>query len=131
MTSLQQTDWQERVSELEALLAEREQEAAYYRCIAAETGKNSLKQLTELSEMVFERNLIMAELKQKVAELEDALATVKHLEGIIPICAYCKKIRDDKDSWQQMEQYITEHSAAKFSHGICPHCLEEQMKEME
>lgn len=62
-------------------------------------------------------------LKQKVAELEEALAKVKLLEGIIPICMYCKKIRDDEESWQQMERYITEHSAAKFSHGICPECF--------
>jgi hypothetical protein len=62
-------------------------------------------------------------LQQKVAQLEEALATVKLLEGIIPICMYCKKIRDDEESWQQMERYISEHSAAQFSHGICPECF--------
>jgi hypothetical protein len=56
------------------------------------------------------------------ALLREAQAKVKHLEGIIPICMYCKKIRDDMESWQQMEQYITEHSEAMFSHGICPEC---------
>lgn len=55
--------------------------------------------------------------------LRETQAKVKHLEGIIPICMYCKKIRDDKASWQQVEQYITEHSEALFSHGICPDCL--------
>jgi len=54
--------------------------------------------------------------------LREAQAKVKHLEGIIPICMYCKKIRDDMESWQQLEQYITEHSEALFSHGICPEC---------
>jgi len=49
------------------------------------------------------------------------------LKGIIPICSYCKKIRDDKESWQQLEAYISSHSEALFSHGICPTCLEEQM----
>lgn len=68
------------------------------------------------------------ELSRKKAELEAALARVKLLEGIIPICSYCKKIRDDQNSWQQLEQYITSHSGAMFSHGICPHCFEEQMK---
>jgi len=58
-----------------------------------------------------------------VRQLEEALATVKMLEGIIPICMYCKKIRDDEESWQQMERYITEHSSAEFSHGICPDCF--------
>ncbi len=50
------------------------------------------------------------------------------LKGIIPICMYCKKIRDDKESWQQLEAYITEHSEALFSHGICPSCYEQYRK---
>jgi len=54
--------------------------------------------------------------------LQEAQAKVKHLEGIIPICMYCKKIRDDMESWQQLEQYISEHSSAMFSHGVCPEC---------
>lgn len=62
------------------------------------------------------------ELSEKVIQLEDALNNVKQLEGIIPICAYCKKIRDDEKSWHQLEQYISEHSQATFSHGICPDC---------
>jgi hypothetical protein len=70
----------------------------------------------------------------KVALLEAALAKVKQLEGIIPICSYCKKIRDDKESWQQMESYISEHSEALFSHGICPECYQrvagESLKEL-
>jgi glucose-6-phosphate 1-dehydrogenase len=61
-------------------------------------------------------------------ELETTLARVRQLEGIIPICSYCKKIRDDKQSWQQLEKYITEHSEALFSHAMCPECYEEQMK---
>lgn len=61
-------------------------------------------------------------LKLRTDELKEALRRIKRLEGIIPICAYCKKIRDDSDSWQQMECYITEHSDAFFSHGICPDC---------
>lgn len=73
-------------------------------------------------------------LKQKNEELEAALARVKQLEGIIPICSYCKKIRDDQQTWQQLEAYISNHSEALFSHGICPRCAEEQMaifKEMK
>jgi hypothetical protein len=53
---------------------------------------------------------------------------VKQLEGIIPICMYCKKIRDDQNSWNNLEQYISDHSEAMFSHGICPQCAEEQME---
>jgi DNA-binding response OmpR family regulator len=65
------------------------------------------------------------------AELEAALARIKKLEGIIPICMYCKKIRDDHNSWNQLEQYISSHSDAMFSHGICPQCVEEQMTVIE
>jgi hypothetical protein len=54
---------------------------------------------------------------------------IKHLEGIIPICMHCKKIRTDSDMWLQVEQYVTEHSEAEFSHGICPACLEQYYPE--
>ena len=72
---------------------------------------------------ITERKYLQGELTDKVVQLEVALAKVKQLEGIIPICMYCKKIRDDHESWQQLESYITEHSEAHFSHGICPECL--------
>ncbi len=49
---------------------------------------------------------------------------INTLEGILPICGYCKKIRDDKESWQQLETYISDHSEALFSHGICPECFD-------
>lgn len=67
------------------------------------------------------------QLEEKVSELEAALAMVKKLEGIIPICGICKKIRNDEESWQQLEQYISEHSEALFSHGLCPDCFEKEM----
>lgn len=67
------------------------------------------------------------QLEEKVAQLEATLAIVKKLEGVIPICGICKKIRDDKESWQQLEQYISEHSEALFSHGLCPECYEKEM----
>jgi sigma-B regulation protein RsbU (phosphoserine phosphatase) len=63
-------------------------------------------------------------LAQRVEELEQALARVKHLQGLLPICSYCKKIRNDRNYWQQVEAYITERSEAIFSHGICPECFE-------
>ena len=65
--------------------------------------------------------------KEQRDQLEAALARVKQLEGIIPICMYCKKIRDDQQSWHQLERYISEHSEAVFSHGMCSACAEEQM----
>ena len=55
--------------------------------------------------------------------LEESLAQVKLLHGLLPICCYCKKIRDDNNYWHQLECYITGHSEARFSHGVCPHCM--------
>ena len=63
-----------------------------------------------------------AEQKKMIKELQDAFQNIKTLQGLIPICASCKKIRDDKGYWNQIEAYISEHSSAEFSHGICPDC---------
>ena len=62
-------------------------------------------------------------LADRVAELERTLAQVKQLQGLIPILAWCKKVRNDANYWQQVEDYIGEHSDARFSHGICPDCF--------
>lgn len=62
-------------------------------------------------------------LAERVRELEQALAHVKRLQGILPICSYCRKVRNDQNYWQQVEGYISEHSEARFSHSICPDCL--------
>lgn len=71
---------------------------------------------------ITERRKAEEQNKKLILELESALAQVKKLEGIIPICMYCKKIRDDQNSWNQLEKYISEHSEARFSHGLCPQC---------
>lgn len=63
-------------------------------------------------------------LAKRVAELQLALANVKQLNGLLPICSYCKRIRSDQDYWEQVESYVAQHSDAKFSHGICPSCFE-------
>jgi CheY-like chemotaxis protein len=67
-------------------------------------------------------------LTENVAELTEALVRVKQLSGLLPICGYCKKIRDDKNYWQQVEAYVGRHSEAKFSHSICPDCYESIVK---
>ncbi len=74
-----------------------------------------------LEKLVFERT---AELEGKNIELEEALSKVKILSGFLPICASCKKIRDDSGYWNQIEGYIREHSDVEFSHSICPDCAE-------
>jgi DNA-binding response OmpR family regulator len=61
-------------------------------------------------------------LAERVEQLEVALSSVKQLRGLLPICSYCKRIRGDDSYWQQVESYITAHSNAQFSHGICPTC---------
>ena len=67
---------------------------------------------------------LQASLASRVRELEEALARVKTLQGLLPICSYCKRVRNDGDYWQQVESYVSDHSDARFSHGICPDCYE-------
>jgi len=63
-------------------------------------------------------------LAERVREVEEALSRVKQLQGLLPICSYCKKIRDDQNYWHQVESYVGQHTDARFSHGICPECTE-------
>jgi sigma-B regulation protein RsbU (phosphoserine phosphatase) len=71
---------------------------------------------------------LQAELAARVKELELAFANVKLLQGLLPICCYCKKIRNDQNYWQQVDAYISEHSEAQFTHGICPDCRDRIVK---
>ena len=68
-------------------------------------------------------------LAERVSELEAALANVKQLSGLLPICSYCKQVRGDHDYWEQVEQYLADHTELRFSHGICPGCYEKVEKE--
>jgi phosphoserine phosphatase RsbU/P len=63
-------------------------------------------------------------LSLRVRELEEAVGRIRTLQGLLPICSYCKRVRNDGDYWQQVESYISDHSDARFSHGICPDCYE-------
>ena len=83
----------------------------------------------ELDKKNHHLNRVGQELAQKVIQLEAALAQVKGLEGIIHICMFCKKIRDEEELWHGLELYISEHSDAEFSHGICPVCFNERFGE--
>ena len=77
-----------------------------------------------LNQHIAQQRLTEAEKDTLIAELHTALDEVKTLRGIVPICASCKKIRDDKGFWQQVEVYVSAHSEAMFSHGSCPECTE-------
>jgi CheY-like chemotaxis protein len=67
---------------------------------------------------------LQAKLAEQVRQLEAALSHVKQLQGILPICSYCKKVRNDSNDWQNVESYVSAHSQAEFSHGICPSCYD-------
>jgi len=92
---------------------------------------------TELERSYFEESLKQQvvertrELEKSNQQLQKALSEIKNLRGILPICSSCKKIRDDQGYWQQVELYVTEHSEATFSHGICPECEKEYYKELD
>ena len=70
----------------------------------------------------FELKRLMLEKDKMIVELHEANEKIKILKGFLPICSHCKKIRNDEGYWLQLEKYITEHSEAQFSHGICPTC---------
>jgi len=71
---------------------------------------------------------LQSELAARVKELQEAFDQIERLEGILPICMYCKKIRNDQNYWQQVESYISQHSQAEFTHGLCPECFEKHIK---
>jgi DNA-binding response OmpR family regulator len=71
------------------------------------------------------------EQQKLISELKDALAEIKTLKGLIPICASCKKIRDDEGYWNQLEAYLSKHTDAVFTHGFCPECAKEWKAEAE
>jgi CheY-like chemotaxis protein len=70
-------------------------------------------------------------LAARVEELQLALAQVKQLSGLLPICSYCHAIRSDENYWQQVDSYLTQQLDAKFTHGICPACYETLSKELD
>jgi DNA-binding response OmpR family regulator len=82
-------------------------------------NREELRARVQVGMRVLELQIALA---QRVRELEEALSRVKTLQGLLPICSYCKKIRNDRNYWQQVEGYISDHSQAQFSHGICPEC---------
>jgi hypothetical protein len=71
------------------------------------------------------------EQRELAEKLQDAFSKIKILSGMLPICASCKKIRDDRGDWHQMEAYIRNNSEAEFTHGLCPGCAEKALKEVE
>ena len=87
------------------------------------TPHTANKVIYSVARDITESKRLEDEREQLVRELQAALAEVNSLRKILPICSYCRKIRDDENYWHTVEDYISEHTASKFSHGICPSCL--------
>lgn len=89
----------------------------------------ALKKLNQdLEKKVNERT---AKIREEKKNLESALAEIKTLSGLFPICSHCKNIRDDSGYWNQIEEYIHDHSEAQFSHGICPECAQKHYPDLD
>lgn len=111
----------ERLQIIDLLLSSFE--SAVNHKVQLEEANTVLKELNEkLVNEIAERKKAEREKEGLIRQLQQALAEVKKLSGLLPICASCKRIRDDKGYWQQIESYIRDHSEANFSHGICPEC---------
>ena len=84
----------------------------------------------ELRDMNEKLSSLSAEQTTLIVKLQDALAKIKTLRGMLPICASCKKVRDDKGYWSQIEVYVRDHSEAEFTHGLCPDCAKKYFDEI-
>jgi sigma-B regulation protein RsbU (phosphoserine phosphatase) len=87
--------------------------------------RQELRARIGVGERVIELQTALAD---RVKKLEEALVKIRTLQGLLPICSYCKKIRNDQDYWEQIETYVADHSQAEFTHGICPDCMEKHIK---
>jgi phosphoserine phosphatase RsbU/P len=101
-------------------------EAGAYDYITKPFASEELRARVQAGERILRLQTTLA---NRVLELQEALDKIKTLEGILPICSYCKKIRNDQSYWQQLESYISQHSQAEFTHGVCPECFEKHIKQ--
>jgi two-component system, sensor histidine kinase and response regulator len=97
--------------------------------VVDDTGR--VTHFVAIKEDITARKLAEHEREQLVKRLEEALASVKTLRGLVPICAGCKRVREDGGFWSQVETYVAAHSEARFSHGLCPQCLQKFYPELE
>jgi hypothetical protein len=81
--------------------------------------------------IIYKRKHMEKEREKLIADLQDAIAKVNTLKGLLPICANCKKIRDDKGRWEQIESYISKHSEAELTHSICPGCAKKLYPDLD
>ncbi len=138
-------DREAAIGALRATAADREPREIEYRLVTAGGETIWLRQIVNhvakggglLRGFIFDvtaRKLAELERERLIAELRGALAKIKTLGGLLPICAWCKKIRDDQGYWSQVEEYIQQHSDAEFTHGMCPDCqkrLEDELSDLD
>ncbi|OQX17760.1 MAG: hypothetical protein BWK76_09585 [Desulfobulbaceae bacterium A2] len=93
-------------------------------------GSGQVTSVLEVLIPITEHKQLLEEKERLIAELREAMAKVKTLSGLLPICASCKKVRDDHGYWSQIEAYVSQHSEAQFSHGICPDCIKKLYPEL-
>ena len=86
------------------------------------TPDSSLSVIYSVARDITERKRADAEREALVQQLQNALAEVRTLQGILPICSYCKRVRDDQNYWESVDAYISRHTNTQFSHSICPNC---------
>lgn len=94
-----------------------------------ETLRRLSREKSDLIDDIAERKRAEAEREKLILQLQQAMANIKTLRGLLPICSHCKKIRDDTGYWHTVETYVRQHSDADFSHGICPQCLDKLYRE--
>lgn len=94
-------------------------------------SKGKLRAIATTERDITDRKQAEEEREKLIIELQTALSEIKTLRGLLPICMNCHKIRTEHGAWNKLETYISEHSDAEFSHGICPDCFDKQMKDIE
>jgi hypothetical protein len=99
--------------------------------LISEIGQNVIFLMMNSKRSEANFNQSESKLNSTVLDLKKALSEVKKLQGILPICSHCKKIRDDQGSWQGIENYVRKHSEAQFSHGICPECAKKYYPDID
>jgi hypothetical protein len=102
----------------------------FYGVTVERIGKLS-REKSDLLDYIAERARAEQERERLLNQLQEAMANIKTLRGLLPICSHCKKIRDDTGYWHNVEAYIREHTEAEFSHGICPTCLNKHYPDFE
>ena len=98
---------------------------------SSELEEKIQEKTSALEKEISERKKSEKEKEEIIRELENAISKIKKLQGLLPICSVCKKIRDDSGYWKQLETYISENSEAGFSHGLCPECYEKAMEDVK